>query len=52
MLLLVAMVSAIALTLRRRKDTRTNDPTVAVRTRAKDRLRLVKMPGQPKDPAQ
>ena len=52
MLLLVAMVAAIALTLRRRKDTRTNDPTVAVRTRAQDRLRMVKMPGQPKDPAQ
>jgi NADH-quinone oxidoreductase subunit J len=51
-LLLVAMVSAIALTLRRRKDTRTNNPSVAVRTRAADRLKLVKMPGQPKDSAQ
>ncbi|MFZ9679727.1 MAG: NADH-quinone oxidoreductase subunit J [Quisquiliibacterium sp.] len=51
-ILLVGMVAAIALTLRRRKDTRTNDPSVAVRTKASDRLRIVKMPAQPKDPAQ
>jgi NADH-quinone oxidoreductase subunit J len=51
-ILLVAMVAAIALTLRRRKDTRTNNPSIAVRTRAKDRVRLVKMPAQPKDTAQ
>jgi NADH-quinone oxidoreductase subunit J len=51
-ILLVAMIAAIALTLRKRKDSRTNNPTVAVRTRAKDRLRMVKMPGQPKDSAQ
>jgi len=51
-ILLVGMVAAIALTLRRRKDTRTNDPSVAVRTKARDRLRIVKMPAQPKDPAQ
>ncbi len=48
-LLLVAMVAAIALTLRRRKDTRYNDPSVAVRTRAQDRLRLVRMPAQQRD---
>jgi len=39
--LLVAIVSAIALTLRRRKDVRYNDPSSAVRTRAADRLRMV-----------
>jgi len=50
-ILLVAMVAAIALTLRRRKDTRTNDPSVAVRTKARDRLRVVKVPPQPKDTA-
>jgi NADH-quinone oxidoreductase subunit J len=48
-LLLVAIVAAIALTLRRRKDTRYNDPAAAVRTRSKDRVRLVRMPLQPRD---
>ncbi len=48
-LLLVGMVAAIALTLRRRKDTRYNDPSVAVRTRREDRLRLVRMKAQPRD---
>ena len=43
-ILLVAIIAAIALTLRKRKDTRTNDAGVAVRTRAADRVRLVKMP--------
>jgi NADH-quinone oxidoreductase subunit J len=48
-ILLVAIVAAIALTLRRRKDTRYNDPSKAIRTRREDRVRLVKMPAQPKD---
>lgn len=43
-ILLVAIVSAIALTLRRRKDVRYNDPSEAVRTRAADRLRMVSVP--------
>ena len=43
-ILLVAIIAAIALTLRERKDTKTNDPTAAVRTRPADRLRIVKMP--------
>ena len=51
-LLLVAMVAAIALTLRRRKDTRYNDPSAAVRTRRDDRVRLVRMPSQPRDRSQ
>jgi len=51
-ILLVAMVAAIALTLRRRKDSKFFDPSKAVRTRAEDRVRLVKMPSQPKDSAQ
>jgi NADH-quinone oxidoreductase subunit J len=42
-ILLVGMVSAIALTLRRRKDSKYFSPTDAVRTKAKDRLRIVKM---------
>ena len=38
--LLVGMIAAIALTLRKRKDSRYNDPSKAVRTRRKDRVRL------------
>lgn len=51
-ILLVAMVAAIALTLRRRKDSRYNDPSVAVRTRREDRVRLVSMPAEPKPGAE
>ena len=43
-ILLVAVIAAVALTLRRRKDVRYNDPTAAIRTQAKDRVRIVKMP--------
>ena len=43
-ILLVAIVAAIALTLRRRKDTKGQDPSAQVRVRAKDRLRMVSMP--------
>lgn len=44
--LVVGMISAIALTLRRRSDVRYNNPSEAVRTRAEDRLRLVNIPSQ------
>ena len=50
-ILLVAIVAAIALTLRRRKDSRYNDPSKAVRTRREDRVRLVNVPAQPRDAA-
>ncbi len=50
-ILLVAIVAAIALTLRGRKDTKYNDPSAAVRVRAADRVRIVKMPSTPKDTA-
>jgi NADH-quinone oxidoreductase subunit J len=43
-LLLVAIISAIALTLRARKDSRHMDPSQQVRVKAADRVRLVKMP--------
>ncbi len=43
-ILLVAIVAAIALTLRRRKDTKGQNPADQVRVRAKDRLRLVSIP--------
>ncbi len=50
--LLVAMVAAIGLTLRRRKDVRYSDASVAVRTRAADRLRIVRIPARPRDAEQ
>ena len=42
-ILLLAMVAAIALTLRRRKDTKTINPAIQVRVRAEDRVRLIKL---------
>jgi NADH-quinone oxidoreductase subunit J len=44
--LLVAIVAAIALTLRRRKDTRAQDPSQQVRVRREDRVRMVSMPSE------
>src|SRR5437899_7069663 len=43
-ILLVAIVASIALTLRKRKDSRRQDPSDQVRVRARDRLSIVKMP--------
>lgn len=42
-ILLVAIVAAIALTLRRRKDSRYQDPSQQVLAKKADRLRIVKM---------
>jgi NADH-quinone oxidoreductase subunit J len=42
-ILLVAIVAAIALTLRRRKNAKTQDPAQQVRVRRQDRVRLVSM---------
>jgi NADH-quinone oxidoreductase subunit J len=42
-ILLVAIIAAVALTLRKRKDVRYNDPQAAIRTQAKDRMRIIKM---------
>ena len=42
-ILLVAIVAAIALTLRRRKDSKYLDPAQQVRVKRNDRLRIVKM---------
>ena len=58
MILLVAMVAAIALTLRRRKDRKSQNPSQQVRVRAADRVRLVSMsavvpaPPQPAEAAE
>ena len=42
-LLLVAIIAAIALTLRRRKDSKYQNPSDQVRVKAADRVRIVKM---------
>ena len=44
--LLVAIIAAIALTLRRRKDARGQDPAEQARVRPADRVRLVSMPSE------
>jgi NADH-quinone oxidoreductase subunit J len=43
-ILLVAIVAAIALTLRRRKDTKYQDPSRQVKVKREERVRLVPMP--------
>jgi NADH-quinone oxidoreductase subunit J len=49
-ILLVAIIAAIALTLRQRKDNKALDPSLAVRVKARDRLQVIKLP--PTRPAQ
>ncbi len=48
LILLVAIVAAIALTLRRRKDSKYQDPSAQLRVRREERVRLVKMPAEKK----
>jgi len=43
-ILLVAIVAAIALTLRQRKDSRHMDPSDQVRVKARDRVTIIKVP--------
>jgi NADH-quinone oxidoreductase subunit J len=45
-ILLVAIIAAIALTLRRRKDTKAQDLARQVAARREDRVRLVQMPSE------
>jgi len=47
--LLVAIVAAIALTHRRRRETRYQDPGEQVKVRASDRLRVLRMPAEKRD---
>jgi NADH-quinone oxidoreductase subunit J len=47
-ILLVAIVAAIALTLRRRKNTKHQDPAAQASVRRADRVRLVSMPSEKK----
>jgi NADH-quinone oxidoreductase subunit J len=42
-ILLVAIVAAIALTLRQRKNTKSQDPSQQVKVKSKDRVRIVSM---------
>jgi NADH-quinone oxidoreductase subunit J len=45
--LLVAIIAAIALTLRQRKDARHQNPASQVAVRPSDRLRIIRMPPEP-----
>jgi NADH-quinone oxidoreductase subunit J len=47
-ILLVAIVAAIAITLRSRKETKYQDPRAQLSVRAGDRLKVVKMASEPK----
>jgi NADH-quinone oxidoreductase subunit J len=48
-LLLVAIVAAIALTLRRRKDTKFQDPAKQALVKRSERIRLVSMPAEKRE---
>ncbi len=48
-ILLVAIVAAIALTHRQRKETKHQDPGEQVKVRARDRLRVLSMPSEKRD---
>ncbi|MFT0547565.1 NADH-quinone oxidoreductase subunit J [Allopusillimonas ginsengisoli] len=50
-ILLVGMVSAIALTMRKRGDVKRNRPSDQVRVKSQDRLRLISIPSQTEAPA-
>jgi NADH-quinone oxidoreductase subunit J len=45
-ILLVAIIAAIALTMRRRKDTKYQDPAKQINVRREDRIRVIKMPAE------
>ena len=48
-ILLVAIVAAIALTMRRRAGVKTQDPSRQVAVRREDRIRIVRMPAEPRE---
>jgi NADH-quinone oxidoreductase subunit J len=50
-ILLVAMIAAIALTLRERKDSKAIDASLQVKVRAADRMQVVKMDATQPAPA-
>jgi NADH-quinone oxidoreductase subunit J len=47
-LLLIAIVAAIALTMRHRRDAKTQNVSRQVEVRSKDRIRVVQVPSEPK----
>lgn len=49
--LLVALIAAVMLTLRRRKDTKQQDPAAQIAVKRNDRVRLVKMAAEKDAPA-
>lgn len=49
-ILLVAIIAAISLTLRKRPETRYQDPARQVKVRKSDRLRVVSMKSEPRKP--
>lgn len=51
MILLAAMVAAVALTMRRRKDTKYFNPGDAVKVKRNDRVRLISMAAEARDVA-
>jgi NADH-quinone oxidoreductase subunit J len=51
-ILLVAIIAAVALTMRRRKDSKYFDPAAAVKVKASDRLRIVKMKAEKESASQ
>ena len=51
-ILLVAIVAAIALTLRHRKDTKYQDPARQAAVKRADRVRIVSMPAEPRPAAE
>lgn len=47
-ILLVAIIAAIALTMRKRPETKYQDPSVQIKVRKQDRLRIIKMEAEKK----
>jgi NADH-quinone oxidoreductase subunit J len=50
-ILLAAMVAAVALTMRRRKDTKYFNPGDAVKVKSADRIRIISMPAEARESA-
>jgi NADH-quinone oxidoreductase subunit J len=50
-ILLAAIVAAVALTMRRRKDTKYFNPGDAVKVKSKDRIRIISMPAEAREVA-
>ena len=48
-ILLVAIIAAIALTMRKRKDTKYQSPSEQIAVKREDRVRMVSMPSEKKD---